>query len=447
MLSISYFQNLNQHNNSIEEASSKFEEFCKYNMHQPIKSFYESNDSDLNNQNEYTNMIHYIKNSGKTFLILVPSAKHLGKTLEEFSRKLFELVQTGSEVACMDENDPNILQNALNNIGFEGISKSRSSKIKESMMIKALEGKPLGRTLYGYQIGPDSRLEIIKSEATVVELIFRLYTQSEMGFRKIANHLNNERKIKFRKEKPWSALNVRDILKTVTYIGTYTRLGIRKAKMHEAIVTPEIFRKSQEITKSRKPIGRIFESKPFLLSGLIECGYCKGKMMGVTKKQSWKNKASKINQQVYRYYQCQSRNNEGTCDYHTVKEDLLEKKVFEKMKSHIKSKEILINKSSMNDLKIARDVSIKKAKIKLNKFITESATKATNITLIGEYIKEIDVAKKTLDEVSSPKYIKQATENWENWEKQPIPTKNLIIKILAKSISVEDNLEIKFTYI
>ena len=68
------------------------------------------------------------------------------------------------------------------------------------MMIKALEGKPLGRTLYGYQIGPDSRLEIIKSEATVVELIFRLYTQSEMGFRKIANHLNNERKIKFRKE-------------------------------------------------------------------------------------------------------------------------------------------------------------------------------------------------------------------------------------------------------
>ena len=169
--------------------------------------------------------------------------------------------------------------------------------------------------------------------------------------------------------------------------------------------------------------------------------------MGVTKKQSWKNKASKINQQVYRYYQCQSRNNEGTCDYHTVKEDLLEKKVFEKMKSHIKSKEILINKSSMNDLKIARDVSIKKAKIKLNKFITESATKATNITLIGEYIKEIDVAKKTLDEVSSPKYIKQATENWENWEKQPIPTKNLIIKILAKSISVEDNLEIKFTYI
>ena len=83
-------------------------------------------------------MIHYIKNSGKTFLILVPSAKHLGKTLEEFSRKLFELVQTGSEVACMDENDPNILQNALNNIGFEGISKSRSSKIKESMMIKEI---------------------------------------------------------------------------------------------------------------------------------------------------------------------------------------------------------------------------------------------------------------------------------------------------------------------
>ena len=101
----------------------------------------------------------------------------------------------------------------------------------------------------------------------------------------------------------------------------------------------------------------------------------------------------------------------------------------------------------MDDWKIARDASIKKAKIKLNKFISESATKATNINLIGEYIKEIDVAKKTLDEVSSPKYIKQATENWENWDKQSMPTKNLIIKVLAKSISIEDNLEIKFTYV
>ena len=265
MLSISYFQNLNQHNNSIEEASSKFEEFCKYKMHQPIKCFYENNDSNPNNQDAFTTMIDYIKNSRKTYMILVPSAKHLGKNLEQFSRKLFELIQTGSEVGCMDENNPNIFQNALNNIGLEGISKSRSSKIKESMMLKALEGKPLGRTLYGYQIGSNQRLEIIGSESKVVELIFRLYTQSDMGFRLITNHLN-ERGIKFRKENPWSTVNVRDILKNVTYMGTYTRLGVRKAKMHEAIVTPEIFRQSQEITKSRKPIGRIFESKPFLSS-------------------------------------------------------------------------------------------------------------------------------------------------------------------------------------
>jgi len=437
MLSISYFQNLNQHNNSIEEASSKFEEFCKYKMHQPIKCFYENNDSNPNNQDAFTTMIDYIKNSRKTYMILVPSAKHLGKNLEQFSRKLFELIQTGSEVGCMDENNPNIFQNALNNIGLEGISKSRSSKIKESMMLKALEGKPLGRTLYGYQIGSNQRLEIIGSESKVVELIFRLYTQSDMGFRLITNHLN-ERGIKFRKENPWSTVNVRDILKNVTYMGTYTRLGVRKAKMHEAIVSPETFRKSQEITKSRKPIGRIFESEPFLLSGLIQCGYCEGKMMGVTKKQSWKNKTSKRKHQVYKYYQCQSRNNQGTCNYHTVKANLLEKKVFNKINSCIKSKEILLNQTSIDKLTIASKDSIQKAKNKLNKFIVESATKSSNIRMIGEYIKEIDTAKKTLDEISSSKYIKQVVENWDS---QQISTKNLILKALTNSILVFDDLD------
>ena len=441
MLSISYFKNLNQHNNSIEEASWKFEEFCKYNMHQPIKYFYENSDSNSNNQNAFTMMIDFIKNSGKTYLILVPSAKHLGKNLEQFSRKLFELIQTGSEVACMDDNNPNIFQNALNNIGLEGISKNRSSKIKESMMLKALEGRPLGRTLYGYQIGANQRLEIIESEAKVVELIFRLYTQSDMGFRLITNHLN-ERGIKFRKKNPWSTVNVRDILKNITYMGTYTRLGIRKAKMHRAIVTPEIFRKSQEITKSRKPIGRIFDSKPFLLSRLIQCGYCKGKMMGVTKKQSWKNKTSKRINQVYKYYQCQSRNNQGTCNYHTVKANILEQKIVSEIISSIKSNKILTNKSSIDELKIASEASIKKAKIKLNKFIVEAATKSSNIKLIGEYIKEIDNAKKTLVEVSSPKYIKQVIENWES---EPISTKNLIIKVHTNSILVFDHAEFQIS--
>ena len=444
MLAISYYKNLNAYNNSLEEAYFKFEEFCKFNMHQAIKSFCEINQPSLDDGNSHLQMINYINNSGKKFIVLVPSAKHLGNNLEEFSRKLFEINNTGSEVACMDENYPNIFQNALQYIGLEGISKSRSTKIKESMMLKALEGKPLGRTLYGYQIGPNNKLEIIKSEAKVVELIYRLYTQSDMGFRRIANDLN-QRGIRFRKEKSWTTINIRDILKNVTYIGTYTRLGVRKAKMHPAIVTPEIFRKAQEITKSRKPIGRIFESKPFLLSGLIECGYCKGKMMGVTKKQSWKNKTSIRNQQVYRYYQCQSRNNEGSCNYHTVKSDLLEKKVFQELKFHVNSKKIIINKNSLNQLIVARESSVKKAKAKLNKFIIESATKSTNIDLIGEYIKEIDQAKNILNNISSAKYIKKTIENWENWEKQTISTKNLIIKILTNSISVKDDLDIKLT--
>ena len=101
--------------------------------------------------------------------------------------------------------------------------------------------------------------------------------------------------------------------------------------------------------------------------------------------------------------------------------------------------QILAFKESLSDDDL-RD--IKKAKIKLNKFIVEAATKSSNIKLIGEYIKEIDNAKKTLVEVSSPKYIKQVIENWES---EPISTKNLIIKVHTNSILVFDHAEFQIS--
>ena len=51
---------------------------------------------------------------------------------------------------------------------------------------RAIEGKALGKPPYGYRIGDSGGLDVVSEEASVVELIFRLYTQESLGFRRIA---------------------------------------------------------------------------------------------------------------------------------------------------------------------------------------------------------------------------------------------------------------------
>ena len=65
-------------------------------------------------------------------------------------------------------------------------------------------------------------------------------------------------------------------------------------------------------------------AEPYLLSGIAFCDYCGNKMMGVTRHQRWTNKNGDRNRKTYRYYQCQSRNNQSVCGYHTWREADLE---------------------------------------------------------------------------------------------------------------------------
>jgi hypothetical protein len=57
---------------------------------------------------------------------------------------------------------------------------------------------------------------------------------------------------------------------------------------------------------------------PYLLAGLVYCGYCGSRMIGVTRRQSWQRRGDGgTSSAEYRYYQCGSRTNQSMCDYHT----------------------------------------------------------------------------------------------------------------------------------
>ena len=324
---------------TLADFESDFVTYCEVNQHQPVKAFGELNAGGDGDYPQYTELVAFIKESGSNFLVAIPDSSHIGGDIETVTRSFLEIENAGAKVSCQDENMPDPLQNALSVLGVSGVSRTRSGKIRESMQEQAMWGKGLGRAPFGYRYTEDGSYEAVRDEADVVELIYRLYTKDRMGMRLIVKDLN-EREITTRRGGRWSVVSIRDILKNPVYIGTYTRFGLRLPKSHEPIIDGVTFRAARDIVESRRPRGRVSRAEPYLLSGIAFCDYCGNTMMGVTRHQRWTNKSGNRNRKTYRYYQCQSRNNQSVCGYHTWRESDLEGAVLAQIPMAIKAKEL-----------------------------------------------------------------------------------------------------------
>jgi site-specific DNA recombinase len=196
-------------------------------------------------------------------------------------------------------------------------SERTGERVRAAMRQKAIKGEVLGRPPYGYGVGAKRRLAPIPDEATLVRYIFRLYNYEGLGIRLIARRLNEEGQ-RTRRGGNWSMVTIRDILKNRAYLGTYSRFGVRVPGSHPALISPEDYRRAQDRMSRRRTAGGTRSVNPFLLSGLAHCGYCGNRMIGVSRRQSWRRQGDGSSVQAeYRYYQCETRTNQSMCDYHT----------------------------------------------------------------------------------------------------------------------------------
>lgn len=424
MRAIGYFHIDDGQDPSLDQFEAAFEDYCGLNLHQPVTTFASTVAHAGRDAAEYRRMIDYVRDSGGEFLVVVPTARHLGADLESVARAMVELEGAGLAAVCWDENFPDPLQNAFQTLGVKGVSRTRSRRIKESMSARALKGQALGRPPYGYRIGPDGMLKAVRGEgpdevrdeAAVVELIFRLYTKDGLGLRLITQHLN-ERNIPTRRDGGrWSVVSIRDILKNPAYIGTYSRLGMRRANVHEAIIPKDVFSAAQDQTRSRRPIGRVVSSEPFLLSGVAYCQYCGNKMMGVTRRQSWRRKDGRRSSQVYRYYQCQSRNNQSLCAYHTWRAALLEGAVISQLRQALRARpegspeDHAARRAAVQAAKSARAVH---AERRFLRAMRKAASGEITVGILGQYLEELDAARAASAGASSPRDIDEVFANWD----------------------------------
>ena len=298
----------------LQSMNRRFEEYCAEGGHVSAGTFPET--SDNGERPRWDTMVSQIKESGLGYLVVVPSAAHLGATLEERIERVLAMDAILCKVVCDDPELPDPLQNAVN------LERGpRGKRIREGMLAKAARGMGLGKSPYGYRLQVDGSLRIVEEEAEVVRSMFQSYADGRGGVRAVAQDLN-DRGLQTRSGRRWSMITVRDILRNTAYVGTYRRFGLRMPDTHDRIVTPQLFRQVQDLMRSRVPVpSRSFMTKgdPFLLTGMIYCGHCGERMMGVTRRQTWQRKEGERVSGEYRYYQCQSRINRNQCAYRTVR--------------------------------------------------------------------------------------------------------------------------------
>lgn len=310
---------------SLAAQNKAFLEFCEKHGYDVAVTFVETVERD-GRRGGFRQLVDYLRRPDLGFVVVVArSLEAMGADRQEAVRRYFQLESLGAQVAFLNgpaDTMAELVRSWSDQTGREKLGE----RVRAAMRRKAVRGEVLGRPPYGYRVGMRRRLELVQEEAVVVRYIFRMYLHEGMGIRLIARRLNEEG-LRTRRGGNWSMVSIRDILRNRVYLGTYSRFGVRVPGSHPALITPDDFRAVQDRLNARRNNYSKRQPSPFLLAGLVQCGHCGNKMIGVSRRQSWRRRSGSEGRASYRYYQCESRTNQSMCDYHTQRAEALEEQV------------------------------------------------------------------------------------------------------------------------
>jgi site-specific DNA recombinase len=146
---------------------------------------------------------------------------------------------------------------------------------------------------YGYRKGPDRRLVPYPPEAKVVRLIFEKRAKG-WSWSQIATHLNDKgiptSEPRVRKNaqpgegdnrpiaKSWVNMMLPSVVARRTYLGELNHGEFINRNAHKPIVSQDLWDRAHAMAKTPGKSGR----EAFLLTGLVRCGACGGRMSGLT---------------------------------------------------------------------------------------------------------------------------------------------------------------------
>jgi site-specific DNA recombinase len=249
--------------------------------------------------------------SGKIDIICIYKLDRLSRSLLDFM-KLAEMLEQHNVSFVSVTQDINTSTSAgrmMLNILMTFSEFERAvitERILNSVAGKKKRGKFCGGpAILGYDVNFDAkRLEVNKPEAKIIKLIFQRY--AELGSaRDVAVELNNNgyntktwksKKGKIYEGKEFNSDFIYRALTNPLYIGKVHHKGQEYDGEHEAIISPELWNKAQQVlSENRRARGFTKHKMESPFKGLLKCGYCGG-ALGIT--------YTKKKGRRYTYYKC-----------------------------------------------------------------------------------------------------------------------------------------------
>lgn len=295
--------------------------------------------------------------------MITDSAKHRFDTvlvykIDRFARNRYDsatykakLRKNGVRVISVMEPIPDGPEGILLESVLEGsaeyYSANLSQNVTRGLLDNARNAKVNGLLPFGYY-NRNGYYAIDENKAAIVRNIFQMIADgASVG--SVVNDLNTKG-IYNSKNKPWTANSIYNMLRNEHYIGTYKWRDIVIQNAFPAIVTSDLFTavqnrpNGQQRSKSNTAhFDDDHKPAPYLLSGILFCGHCKAKMVGI----SGTSKTGKI----HYYYSCNnSRKHSGNCTKTAERRDQLEDLVAATIRAAMT--EDVINKIATNTCRL-----------------------------------------------------------------------------------------------
>jgi len=253
--------------------------------------------------------------------VVVYHPDRFGRDAAEFLSAIKKLRQVGVDIvsATGDTSDPFVL--GLYALLGEQESRRISQRVTSAFRSLAKQGKWVGNPPFGYDLikAPDGSGMTLQpnADACWVRRIFSLCVSENLSIRSLTFQLKSEGMHQPRRT------HIFNILRNVAYVGQVRAFRLSRGPfsgrrsrpesewviadgLHPALVDQATFDAAQDRLKSRRfNTGNCRRSDGYLLTGLIYCGSCGGRMHG-------HRRGSRSSTWIY--YRCYNAVEKGTCD-------------------------------------------------------------------------------------------------------------------------------------
>jgi site-specific DNA recombinase len=286
-----------QHN-SLETQQARFLSYCEGSQLAPVSIFVDAVTGRRDDRRAYREMLELVRRK-EADVVVVQYLDRFGRNPKEILQRYWELEELGVSVVATDEDIEEELV-LLVKAGIAGAESRRNSERVRANMTRAVQkGVHAGRPPYGLK--PireirDGKAVVVKwerdaIEAPIVREMYRLSMEENLGYKGIADRLN-EGGYRNREGRPFVSYTIQKVLSNEAIRGTLVygkkpRKGnpkeelVRVEGFFPEIVSEAEWNQLQERLAIRREHARGHTHRSsYLLSGIARCGYCGGPMVG-----------------------------------------------------------------------------------------------------------------------------------------------------------------------